>query len=377
MNRQRTVIYAERRRVLAGEDVAEQIQHMLEDVINAYVAGATSDGFAEDWDFEKLWTALRALYPVSIRWQDLGDSDPNSELDLSKEALSEAVLADAQRAYAQREAQMNELIGAQGGMRELERQVLLQVLDRKWRENLYEMDYLKEGIGLRAMAQRDPAIEYQREGFEMFTAMLDGIKEETISYLFNIEVKPVEAPNAALAQGEAAPEAAAAATAAPRAAATQQQAPAPAAKGSGVVGAGRTPKSAAARKGRGGGGRHSLEQRKEQSGSPLPAALGGANRGSPAPELQYSGPAEDGTETRRGGNGSAARAGARSSGFRAGRQHRQPGPEPPLPVRLGEEVQALSRLAHRRPLCARRGRLPPPPPSWLAGSGQGTSLTGH
>src|SRR6185503_2782874 len=105
--------------------------------------------------------------------------------DLSRETLVEALLADARAAYAAREAEIDAhpVIGAQGGMRELERQVLLQVMDRKWREHLYEMDYLKEGIGLRAMAQRDPLIEYQREGFDMFSAMLDGIKEEAITHL--------------------------------------------------------------------------------------------------------------------------------------------------------------------------------------------------
>ncbi len=79
-------------------------------------------------------------------------------------------------------------------MRELERRVVLSVLDRKWREHLYEMDYLQEGIGLRAMAQRDPLVEYQREGFDMFTAMMDAIKEESVGYLFNLEVQVEEAP---------------------------------------------------------------------------------------------------------------------------------------------------------------------------------------
>ena len=114
------------------------------------------------------------------------------------------MLADARAAYARREAEIDEVIGAQGGMRELERQVLLQVMDRKWREHLYEMDYLKEGIGLRAMAQRDPLIEYQREGYDMFAAMLEGIKEETVGHLFNVRVQP--AAPAEPAAGAAAPE---------------------------------------------------------------------------------------------------------------------------------------------------------------------------
>jgi preprotein translocase subunit SecA len=196
LNKQRTVIYDERRRVLAGEDIQEQIEHMLEDVVTAYVDGATEEGYAEDWDLDKLWQALGSLYPVGFRWQSLAgdDDDEDARDDLSKGSLHEAVLADARRAYAAREAEIDTIIGAQGGMRELERQVLLQVMDRKWREHLYEMDYLKEGIGLRAMAQRDPLIEYQREGFDMFSAMLDGIKEEAIGHLFNVKVQTEEAP---------------------------------------------------------------------------------------------------------------------------------------------------------------------------------------
>jgi preprotein translocase subunit SecA len=192
LNKQRTVIYDERRRVLDGENIQDQISHMLEDVVNAYVEGATADGYAEDWDLDKLWTALGMLYKPGFRWQELADAQDDEDADtsdLSKEALSKAVLEDAARAYAEREHEIDTIIGALGGMRELERQVLLSVMDRKWREHLYEMDYLKEGIGMRALAQRDPLIEYQREGFDMFSAMLEGIKEETIGHLFNVQVQ--------------------------------------------------------------------------------------------------------------------------------------------------------------------------------------------
>ncbi|MDT7580730.1 MAG: preprotein translocase subunit SecA, partial [Pseudonocardiales bacterium] len=212
LNKQRMVIYDERRRVLAGEDIGEQIEHMLGDVVGAYVDGATAEGYAEDWDLDKLWTALGQLYPVTLDRKELTDGDHAD--DLTRDALAEAVLADARAAYAAREAEIDAVIGAQGGMRELERQVLLQVMDRKWREHLYEMDYLKEGIGLRAMAQRDPLIEYQREGFDMFAAMLEGIKEETVTHLFHVRVQ---------AAAPAAPEAPAASEAAPAAA---EQAPA-------------------------------------------------------------------------------------------------------------------------------------------------------
>ncbi|TDD51479.1 preprotein translocase subunit SecA [Saccharopolyspora elongata] len=187
MNQQRTVIYDERHRVLAGEDLHEQVMHMLTDVVTAYVDAETAEGYVEDWDFEKLWTALKTLYPMSISWEALVDD----EEDMSKERLLELILEDARAAYAKREAEVDGKVG-QGAMRELERRVVLSVLDRKWREHLYEMDYLKEGIGLRAMAQRDPLIEYRREGFDMFGAMLEALKEESVGFLFNVQVEAAE-----------------------------------------------------------------------------------------------------------------------------------------------------------------------------------------
>ncbi|WP_410572557.1 preprotein translocase subunit SecA [Amycolatopsis sp. cmx-4-61] len=190
MNEQRKVIYAERHRVLAGENLRDQIEGMLVDVVNAYVDGATANGYAEDWDHEKLWSALKQLYPVSIEWDDLMEDG-----DLDESTLREALVQDARNAYDKREAEINALVGPEG-MRTLEHQVMLTVLDRKWREHLYEMDYLKQGIGMRALAQRDPLIEYQREGFDMFRAMLDSLKEEAVGFLFNLQVERAEAPPA-------------------------------------------------------------------------------------------------------------------------------------------------------------------------------------
>jgi preprotein translocase subunit SecA len=194
MNQQRMVIYDERRRILEGENLAEQAHKMLIDVITAYVDGATAEGYAEDWDLESLWTALRTLYPVGIEHHDLVDSDAVGEPgELTRDELLDALVADAERAYADREKQLEEIAG-DGAMRQLERNVLLNVLDRKWREHLYEMDYLKEGIGLRAMAQRDPLVEYQREGYDMFVGMLEGLKEESVGFLFNVSVEAAPAP---------------------------------------------------------------------------------------------------------------------------------------------------------------------------------------
>ncbi|MGO8770703.1 preprotein translocase subunit SecA [Mycobacterium sp.] len=197
MNQQRKVIYAERRRILEGENVKEQALDMVRDVITAYVNGATAEGYAEDWDLEALWTALTTLYPVGISHETLTRLDGDSERDdLTRDELLDALVADAERAYGVREAELEELAG-EGAMRQLERNVLLNVIDRKWREHLYEMDYLKEGIGLRAMAQRDPLVEYQREGYDMFMAMLDGMKEESVGFLFNVTVEAVPAPQVA------------------------------------------------------------------------------------------------------------------------------------------------------------------------------------
>ena len=190
LNRQRQVIYSERRKVLEGADLQDQVRHFLNDVIGAYVEQATAEGYADDWDLDQLWTAMRTLFPVSVTVEDLVEQ-VGSRHAITAEMLREELTSDAQHAYDRREEELGEEV-----MREVERRVVMSVLDRKWREHLYEMDYLQEGIGLRAMAQRDPLVEYQREGFNLFEAMMDGIKEESVGYLFNIEVQ-VGAPEPA------------------------------------------------------------------------------------------------------------------------------------------------------------------------------------
>src|SRR6478609_3653338 len=186
MSRQRVVIYEQRRRVLEGEDLHEQVTHFRSDVLSAYITGAAAEGRPEDWDLDALWTALRAVYPVSITPEEVIEQ-AGGATRLSAELIEREILSDAAHAYAEREEQ----IGSEN-MRQLERRVTLSVLDRKWREHLYEMDYLKEGIGLRAMAQRDPLVEYQREGYQLFNAMTDAIKEETVGFLYNLEVQVAE-----------------------------------------------------------------------------------------------------------------------------------------------------------------------------------------
>ena len=182
MDRQRKVIYAERREVLEGKDLKEQIQGFIDDTVRDYVLGATED-FPEQWDLDALWTALRQIYPVGVDWQQL-EKEAGGRANFDRDELVETLQRDAQEAYERREAEIGEPV-----LRELERRVVLSVLDRKWREHLYEMDYLREGIYLRAYSQRDPLVEYQREGFDMFAAMMEGIKEESVGFLFNLDVQ--------------------------------------------------------------------------------------------------------------------------------------------------------------------------------------------
>lgn len=184
LNKQRQVVYAERLRVLNGEDLSDQVRNMIDDTVEAYVRGATSEGYGEDWDLEQLWSSLKQLYPVGVTIEELEEEAGGSRAGMDADFLVSRLKDDANAAYDRREEQ----VGAEG-VRQLERMVLLQVIDRKWREHLYEMDYLQEGINLRAYAQRDPVVEYQREGFDMFATMMEGIKEETVGFLYNVDVQ--------------------------------------------------------------------------------------------------------------------------------------------------------------------------------------------
>ena len=147
----------------------------------------TGDNFAEEWDLEKLWTAFRQLYPIGITPEEVVEASGGDKASLHLEFVTEVIKADALERYEERERQLGEQV-----MRELERRVVMSVLDRKWREHLYEMDYLREGIGLRAMASRDPLVEYQREGFELFKVMMEAIREESVGFIFNVEVQVEE-----------------------------------------------------------------------------------------------------------------------------------------------------------------------------------------
>ena len=184
LNRQREAIYADRRQILHGDDIADRVQHFIEDAITAVVRDHTGEGHNESWDFDALWTELKTLYPVGVTIDEVVAEAGGRKGGITTDGLTRELLSDAKIAYEAREETLGE-----AATRELERRVVLQVLDRRWRDHLYEMDYLKDGIGLRAMAQRDPLIEYQREGFAMFQSMMGQIKEESVGYLYNLEVE--------------------------------------------------------------------------------------------------------------------------------------------------------------------------------------------
>jgi len=193
LNKQRQVIYAERAKVLEGQDLSDQILEFIDETVQAYVLAATSEGYPEQWDLDQLMMAMKNLYPTAISLDTLRQQNGGT---IDQDVLLEALRNDAAQAYRTREALLTPKV-----MRELERQVVLSVFDRKWREHLYEMDYLQEGIGLRAMGQRDPLVEYQKEGYDLFVAMMDAIKEQVVGFTFNAQVQVQENQQSVEAKG--------------------------------------------------------------------------------------------------------------------------------------------------------------------------------
>ena len=195
LNRQREAIYSDRRHILEGDNLADRAQKFLSGVVDEVLNSHAGVGNGDEWDFDAMWAELKTLYPVSITIDEVV-TEAGNKGRIDKDFVRREILSDAQLAYAKREETLGE-----AAMRELERRVVLSVIDRNWRDHLYEMDYLKDGIGLRAMAQRDPLVEYQREGFALFQSMMGQIREESVGFLFNLEVEvntptnSVEAPD--------------------------------------------------------------------------------------------------------------------------------------------------------------------------------------
>ena len=181
LNRQRQAIYGDRRHILEGDDIADRVRAFIEDTVTTVVKEHTATGNPHDWDWDALWLELKTLYPMGITIDEV-----TSELgmNVTGDELRREVLSDAHVSYDKREKELGT-----AALRELERRVVLSVIDRRWRDHLYEMDYLKDGIGLRAMAQRDPLVEYQREGYALFGTMMGQIKEDTTGFVYNLEVQ--------------------------------------------------------------------------------------------------------------------------------------------------------------------------------------------
>ncbi|GGH59511.1 preprotein translocase subunit SecA [Rothia aerolata] len=182
LNRQREAMYKDRNAILHGDDLKENIQKFTSEVLTSIVDAHVAEGHPEDWDFEKLWSALKTVYPIGITVDDVAEL-AGGENKITRDLLVTEVLADAHVIYEEREEEVGE-----EAMREIERRVVLSVIGKRWPEHLYEMDYLKDGIGLRAMAQRDPLVEYQREGYAMYQDMMGAVREETVTYLFNLDL---------------------------------------------------------------------------------------------------------------------------------------------------------------------------------------------
>jgi preprotein translocase subunit SecA len=199
MNRQRTVIYEQRREVLEGQDLSDRVHSWIDEVVERIVQQFTAEEYAEEWDLEGLVKAMDALYeqpkdePISV------DELREDTAALSRDTLIEDFQEEAQERYAAKEEELGSEL-----MRELERFVILQVVDQRWREHLESMDYMREGVHLRAMAQKDPLVEYQHEGHLMFQELGAAIHEEVVLTLFHAQLAPDEAQDLQRAQEAAA-----------------------------------------------------------------------------------------------------------------------------------------------------------------------------
>jgi preprotein translocase subunit SecA len=195
MNRQRMVIYEQRRAVLEGEDMKEQVLEWIDEVVERTVGDFTAEEYAEEWDLEALVKQMALLYDTEVTVDELREDLG----EISRESLIDEFRDDARDAYDAKEEELTADL-----MRELERFVILQVVDQRWREHLDSMDYLREGVHLRAMAQKDPLVEYQHEGHLMFGDLGLAIHEEVVLTLFHAQLAPEEADELQRAQQAAA-----------------------------------------------------------------------------------------------------------------------------------------------------------------------------
>src|SRR5215203_1957135 len=192
MNEQRRVIYKYRREILEGRDISENARDELEAVVERLVEEYTASDILDEWDLDELETQLRLIWPVGIEVASLAPET------VDREQLKEALDDDVMSAYDEREGQLGEEL-----MRYLERSILLQVIDNRWREHLFDMDYLREGIHLRGFAQIDPLVAYKNEGYSMFEELLHSIWDEFSKLVFRAEIEMQPEENGAAASNGA------------------------------------------------------------------------------------------------------------------------------------------------------------------------------
>jgi preprotein translocase subunit SecA len=179
MNTQRKIIYEWRNQVLQDDDTKALVDTWRTEVIEEEVLAVVEGVEPYDWDWEELQSNMTQLYPTSLTRESFGDPEVLTEDD-----IVDAYLADSANAYKEREAELGEDL-----LRQLERSVILTVIDNKWRDHLAAMDYLRSGIGLRALAQRDPLVEYQHEAYDAFASLVDGVKRDGIRYVYHVQVE--------------------------------------------------------------------------------------------------------------------------------------------------------------------------------------------
>jgi preprotein translocase subunit SecA len=182
MNEQRKVIYKRREQILNHADLREEAMEYLAEAVDTTISTYCVSDFSEEWDVEGLVNEVRSLWPTTVSEDDLKDHHSTDE-------LYERLMGEATGYYETREAELGP-----DTMREVERQVMLQIIDQKWREHLYEMDYLQEGIHLRAYGQKDPLVEWQREGFSMFGEMMKSISQDFVKYVMHAQISVAEQP---------------------------------------------------------------------------------------------------------------------------------------------------------------------------------------
>ena len=186
MNEQRKVIYQRRDQILQGVDLKSAAMDYLAEAVDALIEAHCVAEVDDEWDVTGLALELVTFWPTKISASNLSSCDSTNE-------MYDLVMGDASSYYAQRELEMGESV-----MREVERQVMLRIIDQRWREHLEEMDYLQEGINLRAVGQKDPLIEWQREGFEMFGTLMKGIAQDFVKYVMHVQVVNDSTPSTAL-----------------------------------------------------------------------------------------------------------------------------------------------------------------------------------